>query len=398
MNIKVMIVDDEVLVRRGLKAMVPWSRYGMEVVADAPNGRKGWEAFLQIQPELVITDIVMPEMDGLELCRRVKEHAPQTKMLLLSCHRDFAFAQQGISLGVSGYLLKTEFQDEEWGTLLEKLRSELAGESARPDKSRERPDEWKREFGAWLTGLSRDFEQSLSSLLQSHWSWMNDSMRVWLLEGMGSSANGEEQERAWISRELDSQWEWIACGDIRFLLTPASISRQVESLLVEWKLAGKVTSWETTSPFAGLEPWIQAVRMLYQRTERARKYGVIQDPWQEPIKQAVYYALDRLDTPLTVSEVASQVGLSRSHFSVMFKKGVGESFGEFLDKRRVKMARAMLDETTLSIQEVAERVGLPDAKYFSKWFKKCTGMTPSHYRFKQKEGSSRTIVHSTAQT
>lgn len=250
----------------------------------------------------------------------------------------FFFAQQGISLGVSGYLLKTEFQDEEWGTLLEKLRTELAGECARPENIRERPDEWKREFGAWLTGLSLDFEQSLSSLLQTHWSWMNDSMRVWLLEGMGS-ANREEQERAWVACELEGEWEWLACGDIRFLLTPASTGRQVESLLVEWKLAGKVTSWETASPFAGLEPWIQTVRMLYQRTERARKYGVIQDPWQEPIKQAVHYALDRLDTPLTVSEVASQVGLSRSHFSVMFKKGVGESFGEFLDKRRVKMAR-----------------------------------------------------------
>lgn len=127
MSIKVMIVDDEVLVRKGLKAMVPWSRYGMEVVADAPNGRKGWEAFMQIQPELVITDIVMPEMDGLELCRRVKEQAPQTKVLLLSCHRDFTFAQQGISLGVSGYLLKTEFQDDEWDSLLQRMRAELTG-------------------------------------------------------------------------------------------------------------------------------------------------------------------------------------------------------------------------------------------------------------------------------
>lgn len=398
MSIKVMIVDDEVLVRRGLKAMVPWSRYGMEVVADAPNGRKGWETFLQVQPELVITDIVMPEMDGLELCRRVKEQAPQTKVLLLSCHRDFTFAQQGISLGVSGYLLKTEFQDEEWATLLTKLRAELSGEGARPGQVQERRDEWKREFGAWLTGLSRDFEQSLSAFMQTQWSWMKDaSVRLWLLEGMGS-ANREEQERAWLTRELDSEWEWIACGDMRFLLTPATAGRQVESLLVEWKLVGRVTSWVTADSFCGIEQWVQTVRMLYKRTERARKYGVVQEPWQEPIKQAVHYALDRLDTPLTVSEVASQVGLSRSHFSVMFKKGVGESFGEFLDKRRVKKARAMLDETALSIQEVAERVGLPDAKYFSKWFKKCTGMSPSHYRFKQKEESSRTIVHSTAQT
>ncbi|MED1722784.1 response regulator [Brevibacillus parabrevis] len=396
MSIKVMIVDDEVLVRKGLKAMVPWSRYGMEVVADAPNGRKGWEAFMQIQPELVITDIVMPEMDGLELCRRVKEQAPQTKVLLLSCHRDFTFAQQGISLGVSGYLLKTEFQDDEWDSLLQRMRAELTGEKKQPSQPRERQKEWRLEFGTWLTGLNRGFEQSLAVMLEAQWSWMNDATRVWLLAGMGEYR--EEQERVMLSRELDTTWEWIPCGDHRFLFCPADSCRQVESLLVEWKLAGTVTSWETAGPFSGREQWLLTVRTLYKKTEWAKKFGVMQDAWQEPIRQAVHYALDRLDTPLTVSEVASQVGLSRSHFSVLFKKGVGESFGEFLDKRRVRIAQGMLGETTMSIQEVAERVGLPDAKYFSKWFKKYTGMSPSHYRFKQKEESGRTIVHSTAQT
>ncbi|WP_331436876.1 response regulator [Paenibacillus sp. E194] len=92
--IKVLIADDESIVRRGLMATVNWSRFNMVVVADAPNGQKAWEAFLLHEPEVVITDIVMPEMDGIELAKRVKEKSPHTRVLLLSCHRDFEYAQR----------------------------------------------------------------------------------------------------------------------------------------------------------------------------------------------------------------------------------------------------------------------------------------------------------------
>lgn len=94
--IKVLIADDESIVRRGLMATVNWGQFNMAVVADAPNGQKAWEAFLLHEPEVVITDIVMPEMDGIELAKRVKEKAPNTRVLLLSCHRDFEYAQKGV--------------------------------------------------------------------------------------------------------------------------------------------------------------------------------------------------------------------------------------------------------------------------------------------------------------
>ncbi|NEN82305.1 response regulator, partial [Paenibacillus elgii] len=123
--IKVLIADDEVIIRRGLISTVPWDKYGMTVVADVPNGRRGWEAFLEHRPDVVITDIVMPEMDGIELARKVKACEPRTKILLLSCHRDFEYAQQGIKLGASGYLLKTSFNDEELEEFLAAFRQEL---------------------------------------------------------------------------------------------------------------------------------------------------------------------------------------------------------------------------------------------------------------------------------
>ena len=83
-SIKVLIADDESIVRKGLKSTVPWAKYGMEVVADAANGRKAWEAFQEHQPQVVITDIVMPEMDGIELARRAAELDPDIKIMFIT--------------------------------------------------------------------------------------------------------------------------------------------------------------------------------------------------------------------------------------------------------------------------------------------------------------------------
>jgi two-component system response regulator YesN len=78
------------------------------------------------------------------------------------------------------------------------------------------------------------------------------------------------------------------------------------------------------------------------------------------------------------------VGLSRSHFSILFKKTVGDSFIAFQYKRKLRLAYGLLRETSLTMQEIAEKTGLGDSKYFSKWFKRCTGQTPSQYRAEQK--------------
>ena len=123
--IKVLIADDELIVRKGLIATVEWGKFGMKVIEDAPNGQKAWELFQESSPEVVITDIVMPEMNGIELARNIKQISPATKILLLSCHRDFTFAQEGMNIGASGYLLKTAFQDKDFEEYLGRFENEI---------------------------------------------------------------------------------------------------------------------------------------------------------------------------------------------------------------------------------------------------------------------------------
>ncbi|MCP3773321.1 response regulator [Paenibacillus sp. MZ04-78.2] len=389
--IKVLIADDEVIIRRGLISTVPWEKYGMTVVADVPNGSRGWEAFLEHRPEVVITDIVMPEMDGIELARKVKAYEPRTKILLLSCHRDFEYAQQGIKLGASGYLLKTSFNDEELEEFLGAFRQELGTDGAEASRNT------TAEFAApaisgllleWLYGVGDRFPAELDRLLQGAWNWMNAPTALYLISAPGKRGGGtlEHELRGCAPGE---PCEVLPFGDAHLLLfVPEAGQREWDSRLSERKAERPELHWSRQAPLAGREAWIDAVRKARGQMELEKQYRISVGQWPAPIAEAVQLIVRHTDTQLSVSVVAHEVGLSRSHFSTLFKKTVGESFVSFTYRAKLKIACELLAAKGITVQEIADKIGMPDAKYFSKWFKRCTGKTPSQYRSERREERS----------
>lgn len=103
---RVMIIDDEAIIREGLRSRIDWQAHGFELVGDYANGREAWDA-IQIQPpHLIISDICMPFMDGLELAAHVQQHCPDTKMVMLTGFDEFEYARRAIRLKVSDFILK----------------------------------------------------------------------------------------------------------------------------------------------------------------------------------------------------------------------------------------------------------------------------------------------------
>ena len=110
--INVVLVDDEQLIVRGLSRAFPWSKYGCQVVGTAADGREGLQLIRQTHPDILFTDIRMPNMDGLSMIAALKSEFPTLQIAVLTAFRDFDYAQHAIRLGVCRYLLKPSRMDE----------------------------------------------------------------------------------------------------------------------------------------------------------------------------------------------------------------------------------------------------------------------------------------------
>ena len=106
MTYKVFLVEDEIVTREGMRDTVDWEAAGYQFCGEAPDGEIALPLIRERRPETVITDIKMPFMDGLQLCRILRETLPATKIIILSGHDEFKYAQEAIQIGVTEYLLK----------------------------------------------------------------------------------------------------------------------------------------------------------------------------------------------------------------------------------------------------------------------------------------------------
>ncbi len=104
--IKVFLVEDETIIRQGIKNNIDWKSNGFELVGEAGDGEYAYPMILKSQPDILLTDVKMPFMDGLELSRLVKKALPRTKIIVLSGYDEFDYAKEAIRIGISDYLLK----------------------------------------------------------------------------------------------------------------------------------------------------------------------------------------------------------------------------------------------------------------------------------------------------
>jgi two-component system response regulator YesN len=125
--IKLLIVDDETVIRKGLRTSIDWDLYGIHVVGEAKNGQEALEKALTLRPEIILTDIRMPIMDGLTFISAVRAKLPAAKIIVLSGYDEFEYAQRALRLGVSDYLLKP-FGAEELLELILRLKEKLLAE------------------------------------------------------------------------------------------------------------------------------------------------------------------------------------------------------------------------------------------------------------------------------
>lgn len=122
---RVIIVEDEFIVRYGIRSMINWESIGMEVIGEASNGREALEVMESGLPDILITDIKMPVMDGIELIAEVRKLSPDIRIIILSNLEDFQYAKEAIRHSVSEYMIKSDMMPRDFELVLLKLKESL---------------------------------------------------------------------------------------------------------------------------------------------------------------------------------------------------------------------------------------------------------------------------------
>ncbi|MEQ4481627.1 response regulator [Cohnella silvisoli] len=195
-----LIVDDDKLVRKGLMVLMPWEQFGLKVIGEAANGEAALQLLKDNPVDLLITDLAMPVMSGIELMRTVRIHYPQIWLVVLTFHQDFEYIQESLRLGAIDYIVKTQLDKESMEDILQRIMGRITEMSGNRSHMNGRVVEEKEEIqfqsdcGLALIALQPEIESQWAGRLavkpgdylteadQGGWLWVRDfGDTVWLL-------------------------------------------------------------------------------------------------------------------------------------------------------------------------------------------------------------------------
>jgi two-component system, response regulator YesN len=142
--IRVLVVDDDKLVRRGIVSSMPWQDFGMEVAGEANNGENALKFMEAHEIDLLMTDLSMPVMSGIELMRIVRSRYPHVQIVVLTLHQDFEYIQEALRIGAIDYIAKYQLEREQFEEVLGRIVSLLGRRGSGLPAAGPLPQDWVR--------------------------------------------------------------------------------------------------------------------------------------------------------------------------------------------------------------------------------------------------------------
>lgn len=402
---KVFLVDDEIVIREGVRESFPWEETPYTLVGEAPDGEMALPMIRDTNPDIVITDIKMPFMDGLELCRVLRVQMPWISIVVLSGYDEFEYARQCINLGVREYLLKP-INSSDLKEVLDKLsrriedeRKQLAHASSL--RARMGSDETflkEKLLGSLFTdeAIESDAKEVIRQL------GLSSPYYVVVDAAFGATEIGQEAIRR--HSEFGNGTVHISPGRVgmRVLLLGETLEDTEEkaygfatSMVQELGRVGsdriRIGIGEIVdAPEKILQSFKTARHIRHLLIERkedtalilgTREMKDVSEEMPAVISEAKLYMAEHYSNPnLMLSDVAKAVNMSKSRFSAVFSQYTQQTFTEYLMTLRLGKAKELLRTTNSKNSKIADETGYNDSHYFSYIFKKNTGMTPSEYR------------------
>jgi two-component system, response regulator YesN len=519
------IVEDEMLVRVGLKSLIKWDKLGLALVSDASNGQEAFDMYNQYKPDIVITDIKMPQMDGIELIKKIRENDKRTRIVILTCLEEFEIIRKAVELDVDGYIVKLTMTQKEMEDVLRKSISKL-NELSVPDKtvlvsnkcnidvqiaelckqyfseSKCTTEEFEKgllELGVKSRGkktmlalmqidhygvfyskyekkdvkrieasilniieevakknhscyvvkenaskymfvfiiegiaseskindimvntisnikntLKRYFDMSVSfgissirvdnHALNTVYAEAMTALEYKFFDGMGTISYSNEQGKGYIIREkIDTLLvppallEMLGCvkeyknrvesfiekGNFQVdkvrdffvhIIQLTALSSQIDRKIFEdivINYTGIIHECETFDEMYAA--YMDFIKCAVNRSKEHISYS-------KGILDAINYIKLHHNEEISLNQIADLINISPNYFSTLFKKELDMNFSEYIINYRIEKAKELLLGTRLLSYEISQRVGFRDGAYFSRTFKKATGLSPNEYR------------------
>lgn len=337
---KLLLVDDEQIIREGLSNMIDYERLNIELTASCGNALAALDSMTDDMPDILLTDIRMPGMDGLELIERAISMHPYMQMIVLSGYDTFQYAQHAIRYGVMDYLLKPCSVDE--------LNAALEKACKTVERKRQQ-----------VSTLYEERKDRIKSIIEK-------------LNYIRDHIVSQEPLRKQVSTLVDTTAD-------PSLIQDAFISIVTKCGDDEMKIWGLNAVNDALQYHESLKDTIVQTLLRLHETGKVSGVGYIQ--------QMITYAQKNYQNEsLSLQYLADKVVfMNADYIGREFARIVGQKFSAYLLSIRMEHAKALiLCESTLSIYEIAEQVGLgKNPHYFSQLFRKYTGVTPKDYRQNQ---------------
>ncbi|MDF2539789.1 MAG: response regulator [Herbinix sp.] len=520
---KVIIIDDEVLVRVGLKTTINWEEIGFTIVAEAANGEQGYEMYQKYKPDVIITDIKMPKQDGLWLTEKIRREDKDAKILVLTCYDEFGFVRKALKAGANDYILKSEVEDEELIKLMEALKEKLdVLNKDKKGKADQSTTTEELKHSVFMELIKKDFRVDdrllikLDSikfpLTKVHYALIGISV-VHHPDRMSDTTQINQAVLNLLTEQFNQQgiifMDGLQEDNYQFLIAaPVLKTSDVKKLLTSTGNAASqyfntAINAVFTNPFHTIEElgklyqdYLEKVQVLFYQTNHISLIPIEQIRFSEPnvielkkahnrevldaighediaktkdfitrlgqyfeaekitpmivkifysnllgdlfgsyglffensevfdthqsyhyqienskhlaqinklmielaqklvkeiqnmrynnshamINQAVNYIEYHFAEKISLEDVAKELNISKHYLCSAFKKETGENMTLYINKIRIEKAKQILLEPDIKVKEIFERVGYSDQQYFSKVFKKITGMTVNEYK------------------
>ncbi|WAM36336.1 response regulator [Caldicellulosiruptor acetigenus] len=413
---KMMIVDDEYYVKEGLKQTIDWNKYQIEIVGDAENGEDALNLAKTLNPDIIITDIRMPILDGVEFMKRLRENEINSHLIVISAYDDFEYARAAIKYGATNYILKP-IDNNELIETIQKVIKKIESERNFIDSY----NSFKNNISVLKLGLLREIvygKVSDSHLIKETLSYFKvDSNNITVItirianyDKTALTANEHlRMLKEYITNQiLNNVFARISNGGINLekdedeLVIIIGLDGDTTTLYEQLKnefcyLVKKINkkfqddNFTVAVGISDIHPW-DSISKAYREATLASNYsplpelniiGCARDKdligIRKEVKDALKMIVENYNRDITIDEVANKLHISTSHLMHLFKDELGKTFYDCLVEYRISKAKELLLSTNLKVYEVAEKVGYQDAKYFSQLFKKYTGFTPKEY-------------------